>query len=278
MLHFRATYWSRCSSFKAFLTYTIAWKLQGKVSLGCCACWVRAAASKRLFEKPVVKGCALHMGWREERHPSTTVLTYWGWQLLHPPVQKAWAQQALLTGLPWELSGTDSDLGAALWRRTGARLKASLHCVSTGFLCWPSKEWLCGAAWGKGEPATPGVTSEMEALQQHCHTSPSWMQGKHQLGCLGSVTQLQRQHRQLVQGAAASPTHTHPSSRRVLAFKVILSGSEVPAGVSKRAPALLLLLLGLPLHQWCCCSYEFYVSAFRDNLTNHIFFRDHKQE
>lgn len=150
MLHFRATYWSRCSLFKAFLTYTTAWKLQGKVSLGCCACWVRAAASKRLFEKPVVKGCALHMGWREERHPSTTVLTYWGWQLLHPPVQKAWAQQALLTGLPWELSGTDSDLGAALWRRTGARLKASLHCVSTGSLCWSSKEVTLWSSLRKG--------------------------------------------------------------------------------------------------------------------------------
>lgn len=170
MLHFQATYWSRCSLFKAYLTYTIAQKLRGKVSLGCCACWVRAAssmraASKRPFGKPVVKGWlrrgwALHMGWWEERCPSTTVFTYWGWQLLHPLVQKAWAQLARLTGLPWELSGSDSVLGAGWWRRTGARLKAYLHCVSIDFCAGPARRWLSGAAWGKAEPATPGGTWE----------------------------------------------------------------------------------------------------------------------
>lgn len=116
-------------------------------------------------EKPVIKGglrrgCALHLGWWGERNPSITVLTYWEWKLLHPLVQKAWAQQALLTGLSWELSGPGSVLGAGLWRRTGAGLKAYLHCVSVEFVCCYSKEVTLRAAWGKGEPATLGGTGE----------------------------------------------------------------------------------------------------------------------
>lgn len=67
----------------------------------------RAVASKRPFEKPVVKGwprrgCALHAGWWEEKHPSTAVTSYRGLQLLHPLMKKTWTQEALVTGMPWE--------------------------------------------------------------------------------------------------------------------------------------------------------------------------------
>ena len=80
----------------------------------------RAAASRRPFEKPVAKGCrrrgcALHVGWWEERHPSTVATSYRGLQLLHPLMKKT--HQALLTGMPWEpLSGAEQTavLGVGL--------------------------------------------------------------------------------------------------------------------------------------------------------------------
>lgn len=118
----------------------------------------RAAASKRPFEKPVVKGwlrrgCALHVGWWDERHPSTAVTSYQGLQLLHSLMKKTWTQQALLTDMTWDpLSGAGQTavLRVGSWRRTVARLKACLSCVSAEFLCWFSKEVALWSSLKKG--------------------------------------------------------------------------------------------------------------------------------
>lgn len=106
----------------------------------------RAAASKRPFEKPVVKGwlrrgCALHVGAGGKRGIPAQQSSPTGdgscFTLL--------CRRLSPTGsTDWPVLGTicveQTVLGAGLWRRTGARLKAYLHCVSAEFLCWSSKE------------------------------------------------------------------------------------------------------------------------------------------
>lgn len=94
---------------------------------------------------------------------------------------------------------------------------------------------------------------------------------KTQLCCLGSANQLQRQHRQLVQGDS-SITHSHPALFKEEYWPSRLYFQGGKSWCQKRD------LLRLPLHKCCCSYHEFIWVLLRDNLTNHMFFRDHKQE
>lgn len=150
-------------------------------------------------------------------------------------LRSAWADGK--RGIPAQqsLAIWDCSCFTLLWRRPGHNSFCRLACLGNPFLMldrrlclgmaceggkwldwkpvcvvwiWnvfanPVRRWLCGSAWEKGDPATPGGTWETRNREGDYaaalpHTTPYWMLGKHQLRCLGSAAWLQRQRWRLV--------------------------------------------------------------------------------
>lgn len=199
-------------------------------------------------------------------------------RLLHPLTQKTWAQQALLTGMPWEpLSGTGQRavVGVGLWRRTVARLTACLCGVSAEFLCWSSRKVALLSSLRKGTVSHTwwymtrsregGYTS---ALSHHsilnARKAPAALFGECNLAAKGAQA--------AGAGVASSPTCTQPTSMSSTGFRVC-TFREGRAGAIKKicwgyhsTKRVVTYIMN-----WCECLWE-------HNFINQKFFGDHKQE